>query len=64
MVYVTSQMFLFLSVTMERPSASFSQRLRATLYREQAVDSHGALSVSSLKTDNLHVHSPKLPDSL
>ena len=56
MLYVTSHIFLFLSVTIECPSASFSQRLRATLYKEQAVDSHGALSVSSLKTDNLDVH--------
>ena len=56
-MYVTSHIFLLLSLAMGCPSASFSQRLRATLYKEQAVDSHGALSVSSLETDNLHVHS-------
>ena len=42
-------------MTMECPSASLSQRLRATLYREQAVDSHGALSVSSLKKRDVHM---------
>ena len=42
-------MFSFLSVSMECPSASVSQRLRTTLYKDKAVLAHGALSINSLK---------------